>query len=52
MMRKASANSATASCSHEPKVVARFSKYTDKAASIPPLSPHAITCHKTNENKE
>ena len=41
MTNNDSANSAIASCSRDPKVVARFSKYTDNAASTAP--PPATT---------
>lgn len=51
---KDSANSAMANCSRDPKVVARYSKYTDRAASTAP--PPATTCthqisKKLNTNK-
>lgn len=42
MINKDSANSAIASCSLDPRVVARFSRYTDNAASTAP--PPATTC--------
>lgn len=41
IIKKDSANSAMANCSLDPKVVARFSRYTDRAASTAP--PPATT---------
>jgi hypothetical protein len=46
MIKRASANSAIASCSLEPRVVARYSKYTERAASTAP--PPATTCIDKN----
>ena len=49
MINKDSANSAIASCPRDPNVVARYSKYTDNAASTAP--PPATTCFPTIQVK-
>lgn len=56
IISKDSANSAIASCSLDPKVVARFSRYTDRAASTapPPATtyiPKQLQEHEPNSTK-